>query len=517
MAPSPPLWPVHPHPLPDELLSSWMIRLARGNGFKVHNFYAEFFGRERQVWNRDIDHLAPAWLIESLAARTGTPLERVRLTTLRAFESFAFERFNEVGVTRWVLPLGVFHRTRRAHGQQFCPLCLAGDAEPYLRRSWRLALVVICTRHGVLLQDRCPQCASPVTPHRSDMAARNGLSEKTTILHCSKCRSRLDTAIKTASAGDVQMQIGIDTALNDGFTVMESGQWVYSHLYFEGLRMLMRVVDLPASARHRMGFEFASIEQRLDLLRSSIELSSDWPDRFLRRCSALPHAYTSVSMNEQGPYWLGSVLRNHVLNRRALISKEEADAIATAAQRLDASSPLRELTRRLSGREIAHLLPTPPAVTDNMADMLIASLDQEISIASTSYRRLLLRDKVMFIAARCLRLSIPQLLALSVDDIGPCDDEEFSFWERIDTQCCAWAMLRWYARNVRPQLALGSTKALFTSVEGKPVKGNAISMRFVRAVSAAQLGRAIQHWNLWTNMATPSMRQRTTVNANFCL
>ena len=474
-----------------------MIRLARGNGFKVHNFYAEFFGRERQVWNRDIDHYAPAWLIDSLAARTGTTLERVRQTTLRAFESFAFERFNEVGVTRWVLPLGVFHRTRRAHGQQFCPLCLAGDSDPYLRRSWRLALVIICARHGVLLQDRCPQCASPVTPHRSDMAARSGFSEKTTILHCSKCRARLDAAIKTAQVGDVQMQIRIDTALNDGFAVMESGQWVYSHLYFEGLRMLMRVADLPQSARHRMGFEFASIEQRLDLLRSSIELSSDWPDRFLRRCSTLPHAYTSVSMNEQGPYWLDSVLRTHVLNRRALLSREEADAIATAARRLDVSAPLGGLTRRLSGRDIAHLLPALPTVTDDVADMLIASLDQEISIASTSYRRLLLRDKVMFIAARCFRLSIPQLLALSVDDIDVCDEEEFSFWERIDTPRCAWAMLRWYARNVRPHLALGSTKALFTSVEGKPVKGNAISMRFVRAVSAAQLRRAIPNWIQW--------------------
>lgn len=507
---APPLWPVHPHPLPDELLSSWMIRLARGNGFKVHNFYAEFFGRERQIWNRDIDHYAPPWLTESLAARTGTTLERVRLTTLRAFESFAFERFNEVGVTRWVLPLGVFHRTRRAHGQQFCPLCLAGDSDPYLRRSWRLALVVICTRHGVLLQDRCPQCASPVTPHRSDMAARSGFSEKTTILHCSKCRTRLDTAIKTAPVGDIQMQMRIDAALNDGFAVMESGQWVYSHLYFEGLRMLMRVADLPASARHRMGFEFASIEQRLDLLRSSIELSSNWPNRFLRRCSTLPHAYTSVSMNEQGPYWLDSVLRTHVLNRRALLSKEEADAIASAARHLDASAPLGGLTRRLSGRDIVHLLPALPAVTDDVADMLIASLDQEISIASKSYRRLLLRDKVMFIAARCLRLSIPQLLALNVDDLAPCDDEEFSFWERIETPRCAWTMLRWYACNVRPHLALGSAKALFTCVEGKPVKRNAISMRFVRAVSAAQLGRSIQHWNLWANMATHSAGKRTT-------
>lgn len=83
-----------------------MIRLAQDNGFKVHNFYALFFGRERQIWNRDIDHHAPTWLIDGLIAHTGTSKERIIQTTLRAFEPFVFERFNDMGVTKWVLPLG---------------------------------------------------------------------------------------------------------------------------------------------------------------------------------------------------------------------------------------------------------------------------------------------------------------------------------------------------------------------------------------------------------------------------
>ncbi|MCS4509966.1 TniQ family protein [Xylophilus ampelinus] len=483
--------------MPDELLSSWMIRLARGNGFKVHNFCAQFFGRDRQIWNRDIDHHAPPWLLDALAARSGTTPERIVQTTLRAFESFAFERFNEVGVTRWILPLGVFHRTRRAYGQQFCPLCLANDPEPYLRRSWRLALVVICTRHGVLLQDRCPECESPMTPHRSDMAARSGVPERTNMMRCYKCRSRVDAAVRDAAPEDIQMQMQIDAVLRDGFIVMESGRDVYAPLYFDGLRMIMRVAELPPTVRHRSGFEFTSIEHRLKLLRAAVELTGDWPTRLLRRCSTLSHAYTSVSGQEQGPYWLDSVLRWEVLNRRALLSQVEAESIAAAARRLDAFAPLGGLTRRLSGRDIAHLLPALPPVTNDSADMLIASLDQEISVASTRRRLLLLRDKVMFIAARCLCLSVPQILALSVDDLNSIGGEEFSFWERIDTRDRAWAMLRWYSRNVRPLLASVSTKALFTTVEGGPLKRNAVGMRFVRAVSAAGLARAIPDWTRW--------------------
>ena len=149
-----------------------MIRIAHGNGSKVHNFYAEFFGREKQIWNRDIDHHAPPWLLEALEECTGVRRERIEQTTLRNLESWVFEQFTENGITKGVLPLGIFHRTRRSFGQQFCPLCFREDPQPYLRRRWRLALTFICDRHRVFMQDRCPTCERPLMPHRSDFGVR---------------------------------------------------------------------------------------------------------------------------------------------------------------------------------------------------------------------------------------------------------------------------------------------------------------------------------------------------------
>ena len=72
------IWPIHPHPRPDELLSSWMVRLAHANRYKVHDFYALYFGRERQIWNRDIDHLAPDWLLNGLSFHTGIGTEQLQ-------------------------------------------------------------------------------------------------------------------------------------------------------------------------------------------------------------------------------------------------------------------------------------------------------------------------------------------------------------------------------------------------------------------------------------------------------
>lgn len=495
------LWPIHPHPLPDELLSSWLIRLARGNGFKVHNFCSRFFGRERQIWNRDVDHLAPAWLLDALVERAGTPRDRIAQTTLRAFESYAFEQFNETSVTRWILPLSVYHRTRRAYGQQFCPACLATDHEPYLRRSWRLAQSVVCVTHELLLRDSCASCASPMAPHRSDMNARGGLPEKTDMLRCFKCRSRLDEFSESALAADVTMQRKLDSAIHSGFTELYPGSPLYSPLYFDGLRMIMRAADARGPVRHRRGFEFEPIKERLKLLRAAVDLTEDWPMRFIERCGKLPHAFTSIANKETGPYWVDSVLRQHVVKRRAVISNAEAKAIAEAATRQDPSASLRTLTRRLSGRDIGHMLPPLPPVTDDSADLLIAFLDQGMCKAKPRDRMLLLRDKVIFSAGRCLRLSIPDILALQLSDIGSAIDEEFSFWEPVDTRDRALSMLRWYARTVRPSLALEGTDALFVTAAGAPIKRNGVGMRFSAAVAKAQLSRAIPDWTRWARLA----------------
>ena len=61
------LLPAHPHPLADELLTSWFARLAYGQGLKVQTLNRLLFGSDRQLWNRDIDRLSPAWLVLALA------------------------------------------------------------------------------------------------------------------------------------------------------------------------------------------------------------------------------------------------------------------------------------------------------------------------------------------------------------------------------------------------------------------------------------------------------------------
>lgn len=189
-----PLWPIRYKPFPDELLSCWLVRLAHGHGLKVQTFCNLMFGNRRQVWNRDIDRLAPAWLVDELILRTGTSPEVAWGTTLRAYEGILYRKFRLSSTLRWILALKVYHRTRQGYGLQFCPACLAEDEIPYFRKRWRIALNTVCSKHGNMLFDRCPQCNVAVAFHRLDMAWMETI-DVAPLSYCHSCQFDLRQAV----------------------------------------------------------------------------------------------------------------------------------------------------------------------------------------------------------------------------------------------------------------------------------------------------------------------------------
>lgn len=191
-----PLWPIRYKPLPDELLSSWLVRLAHGHGLKVQTFCNLIFGNRRQVWNRDVDRLAPPWLVDTLARHTGTPLNVAYGTTLKVFDGVLFRNPRPSGHLNWVQSLKIYHRVRKGFGQQYCPACLASDEVPYFRKLWRLSLSTVCLRHRCMLQDRCYACGAAVSFFRMDFgtAAAHSVDAATSVARCHDCKSDLGAA-----------------------------------------------------------------------------------------------------------------------------------------------------------------------------------------------------------------------------------------------------------------------------------------------------------------------------------
>ena len=162
-------WPARPRPDRDELLSSWLQKLSSENGQKLQAFCDCEFGSQRQLWNRDIDRLAPVWLLNALSRKTGLARSIVANTTFRPYTGILFRNRRVRGQLRWILPLQIYHRKRRGYGLQYCAQCLAEDREPYFRRRWRVAYCTFCPGHATLLNDRCFRCGSPVAFHRREL------------------------------------------------------------------------------------------------------------------------------------------------------------------------------------------------------------------------------------------------------------------------------------------------------------------------------------------------------------
>ena len=310
---------MHPRPMPGEILSSWMVRLAHANRYKVQEFYTLYFGRERQIWNRDIDHLAPEWLLKGLSAQTGIQIEELHSLSLRSFEGIVYENFREKTITRGLLPLGVYHRTRRNYGQQFCPLCLLEDEQAYLRKSWRIAFITTCEKHEVILHDRCEHCKQPMMPHRADMTSKTGVPANIGIEFCGSCGKKFtDSGTIKATPDAIAFQRMIFDCIKDGF-VWVANKPLYSFIFLEGIRVIIHGKARIDGVREKYNFPKVEIEKcdvslRHELLKDCWKLIDYWPLHFINFMSKHKRPYsTFISKNSEGfaPCWIDQAIKSN--------------------------------------------------------------------------------------------------------------------------------------------------------------------------------------------------------------
>lgn len=326
------LWPVHLKPLPDELLSSWVVRLAAAHGLKLRTFCSLAWPKT-QLWNRDLDKSATDAILSVLVEKTGTSAERVAATCLAAYEGTLYETHNPNGNTRWILPVGVYHQTRTRFGLLYCPRCLLEDPTPYFRRVWRLACTTLCVHHKVQLRDRCPHCGAPVVFHRGDLGDRNKrIPDPVTLCH--DCRDDLrEGLIVAADPAELARERLIAEIIHRGWTEIPGSGWIYSHLYFDVLRHLMRILTggrrsarvRQAACRHvgipeftvpggpREDVERLSLETRRAILHTALALLDDWPDGFVRLCEK-NRIWSSTLLQDLrvAPFWYWKVVHEHL-------------------------------------------------------------------------------------------------------------------------------------------------------------------------------------------------------------
>ena len=325
--------PCATHPRPDELLSSWLTRLAHAHLMKTYTFGKILFP-DTNLWNRDLDKIAPEGVLQTLAKCTATPLHRIRETGLRRYEGKLYLNHNHNGNTKWILPLGIYHRTHRQFGLLFCPTCLKKDGDtPYFRTHWRLALANICTECGVYLHEKCPVCEKPVTFFRVELG-RKSAEPDTPISHCFYCRFDLAKApVIAASVTQHNMQIELGRIYRQGW----KEQAFFPHLYFDVLHQLIKVLtssrnvcaglqhevdkqtgwnpieECGAVRRSRIPFEMLPLAARGGIMWQAQWLLTEWPSRFIditkrSRTTSTPLLYDMTAI----PFWFHSVVEENL-------------------------------------------------------------------------------------------------------------------------------------------------------------------------------------------------------------
>lgn len=143
-------WPVAISPQPDELLSSWLHRVAIANGVAPRSF-AGVLGLGVGMWSARLDLSVPGDIAELLHCCAAVARETISAMVLAGSVSVSL-----------LLPLRQNGDRNRSTWVQFCPRCLAEDEAPYFRRYWRLATRISCFEHGCGLRDRCPACRAGI-------------------------------------------------------------------------------------------------------------------------------------------------------------------------------------------------------------------------------------------------------------------------------------------------------------------------------------------------------------------
>jgi transposase-like protein len=232
------LFPIRLKPQEDELFTSWIARLALEHGLNGNTLVNVIM--EPKVFQRssDVDRLTDKNLITEISNKTGITIEQIYNTSLRSYDGYLFLESSSVNRTPWIMPFRC-PSINKVYGIQFCWQCLKEDINPYFRRKWRLSFIVSCIKHKIILNNRCPGCSEPVYYF--------GTFKNQSIVPiyiCNFCGFDLRNPAAQAqfsfpSRFEIEFQKHLEHVLKTGWVENKIGS-TYSHLYFDGLYLIMR-------------------------------------------------------------------------------------------------------------------------------------------------------------------------------------------------------------------------------------------------------------------------------------
>jgi TniQ len=345
------LLPIHPQPKEGEILSSWMVRLSLSNHFQLHTFYSKLLGYTQPIWTRDVDRNPAQTLLDILSTRSGCSVSQLESLCLRSYEGLLYEDVRLNGVAKWVLPIGVFHRTRIRKGIQCCPQCLR-EGIPFFCMKWRISLFTMCEIHKCFLIDACPQCHANIEYHRLGINKGDFLSD-TPLSDCHNCGFGLAKAVPVQPS---HLPERIVSDYQKLLRMIAKNRWdsslklpaFYPVAFFDGLKAILTLlnkrsaaalrkklnsqfpVDLPLECPGAIEFGYLDVTQRFKLVAAALWLLHDWPFRLVNLLREAGQSRSRFAEDPNAlPFWLLRPLNDYLDLRIYVPTPDEIESVKT--------------------------------------------------------------------------------------------------------------------------------------------------------------------------------------------
>jgi|GEM_PF-2398453 len=349
-------WHFHTELLPGESLSSWIVRAGLKHAIEPMGLGRIIWG-EWRAWTRDIDRWLPNRRLEELSQALKIPRETLYLVTLTPWvRQMSLSPIHPNQRWFWVSSISHKNRSRRS-SFAFCPLCLAEDKIPYMRKSWRFSWVTACPVHKVLLREACPHCDFPIHLSKHTLSSSN-------FRYCTSCHGDLSSTTEPplAETSVHASQVELTNALYAGQPVAQN---------FATLRFLIHLIRKSLiSTRHS---ERSPLSNLIDLTpgKRSPLCSIAFPELSISdRHALLNAAFKLLALKES--HFVDLLVQSGVTQSFFL---KDISVLSDSMLRVSKQLPCTK-RERVKNREVSKQWPAPrsPDATRRLMNVLYRSI-----------------------------------------------------------------------------------------------------------------------------------------------
>lgn len=217
-----------PIPFEDELLSSWIVRMAYAHKTHPHTFVNQYLNyRPYAFFLAENDITLNTEMIKDIESKTYHKID-VRSLMLTTYSGILQENIYPNNPT-------IFF----TH-QKYCPMCLREDKVPYFRKVWRTVFYNICNKHQCYLYEYCPACHD-----RLDISKM--YDNQLPFTYCHRCGFEFKKGRKLPNhkkyIASLDYQNKIFKIIQDGY--IQFGETpIYSFLFFEVFSKISKLILL---------------------------------------------------------------------------------------------------------------------------------------------------------------------------------------------------------------------------------------------------------------------------------